>query len=77
MEHFNARFVAERELGVVVREWKDAPGAVVALARDPARQAHLRNNLHALPANRAVYESLEIIARAANAGSRNGPARAG
>jgi hypothetical protein len=75
MERFNARFVAERELGVVVREWREAPQAVLALVRDAARRERLRGNLRALPRNRAVYESLDVIA--ALAARSAGPAGAG
>jgi 1,2-diacylglycerol 3-beta-galactosyltransferase len=65
MERFNARYVAEKELGVVVRRWSDAPAAVLALARETGRLSRMVGNLRALPANRAVYESLALIERAA------------
>jgi hypothetical protein len=67
MERFNARFVAEKELGVVVDRWSDAPAAALALAHDPARRARVLQNLRALPANRAVYEALAIVKAAAEA----------
>jgi hypothetical protein len=76
MERFNAHFVAEKELGVLVRGWRDAPSAVAALARDPARRARLRENIRALPENRAVYESLALIAKAVRAAGP-GSAQAG
>jgi hypothetical protein len=76
MERFNARYVAENELGVVVRRWSDAPAAVLALARDPARRARMTRSLDALPPNRAVYESLAIIERAAAGAPEEGPAAA-
>lgn len=65
MERFNARFVAEKDLGVVIRRWSDAPAAVLALARDGERRARLARNLGALPRNRAVYEVLAHIEKAA------------
>jgi hypothetical protein len=67
MERFNARFVAEKELGVVVDRWSDAPAAALTLAHDPARRARVLQNLRALPANRAVYEALAIVKAAAEA----------
>jgi len=60
-ERFNTDFVRERELGVVVRHWREIPAAVAALARDPERRARLRANVAALPENRAVFEALDII----------------
>ena len=65
MERFNARFVAAKELGVVVRRWSDAPAAVLALAGDAERRSRLARHLGALPRNRAVYEVLEHIAKTA------------
>ena len=60
-ERFNTDFVRERELGVVVRHWREIPAAVAALAREPERLARLRANVAALPENRAVFEALDII----------------
>ena len=74
MERFNARFVAEKELGVVVRRWSDAPAAVLALARDVERRSRLARNLGALPPNRAVYEVLAHIEKAARPHCEAGPA---
>ena len=76
MERFNARYVAEKELGVVVRRWSEAPSAVLALARDGERRARLVRNLGALPPNRAVYEALAHIAKAALPLPTAGAARA-
>lgn len=75
MERFNARFVAEKDLGVVVRRWSDAPAAVVALAKDGERRARLTRNLAALPPNRAVYEALAQIESAARCSMEAGAAR--
>ena len=77
MERFNARFVAEKELGVVVRRWSDAPAAVLALARDPERRSRLAKNLAALPRNRAVYEALAFILKAALPHCPGGAVKAG
>jgi UDP-N-acetylglucosamine:LPS N-acetylglucosamine transferase len=65
MERFNIRFVTENELGIVVHQWREVPRAVAALLRDEARLERLRVNVRALPANRAVYEALDVIAHAA------------
>jgi 1,2-diacylglycerol 3-beta-galactosyltransferase len=62
-ERFNARFVAERELGLVVRRGRDVPSAVACLAARPGRLAALRANIAALPRNRAVYQALDVIGR--------------
>jgi UDP-N-acetylglucosamine:LPS N-acetylglucosamine transferase len=66
MERFNARFVAEKGVGAVVRRWSEAPPAVLALLKDPVRRAEVARNLAALPENRAVYEALEIVKATAN-----------
>lgn len=63
-ERFNTRYVEEHGLGLVVGHWKEIPGAVLALARDPARRARLQAAIAALPANRAVYEAVEIVGSA-------------
>lgn len=60
-ERYNATFLAENELGVVVRQWREIPTAVSALAADPVRRARMRRRLEALPPNRAVFEVLEIL----------------
>jgi UDP-N-acetylglucosamine:LPS N-acetylglucosamine transferase len=62
-ERFNTDFVTERGLGVVVSSWREIPGVVGRLARDPARREALRASLDALPPNRAVYEVLEVLER--------------
>jgi UDP-N-acetylglucosamine:LPS N-acetylglucosamine transferase len=62
-ERFNTRFVTERQLGLVVRHWREIPRAVASLAAEPERLARLRANIAALPENKAVYEALEVIGR--------------
>lgn len=62
-ERFNAELVASRGLGLVVRSWRAIPDAV-RLAREPARRESMRAALAALPPNRAVYEVLDVVARA-------------
>jgi 1,2-diacylglycerol 3-beta-galactosyltransferase len=65
MERFNARFVAEMGVGVVVASWSEAPAAVTALAHDPVRRENMAKSIRALPENRAVYEALRIVEAAA------------
>ena len=67
-ERYNARFVAERGLGVVVRRWREIPSAAAALAADPARLREIRRSLEALPENRAVFEALRVIDAEVNRG---------
>jgi 1,2-diacylglycerol 3-beta-galactosyltransferase len=61
-ERYNTRFVEERGLGIVVRHWREIPGAAAGLAADPGRLGTVRRNLAALPENRAVFEALTLIA---------------
>lgn len=44
-----------------MRQWRDIPVAVSALAADPVRRARMRRRLDALPENRAVFEVVELI----------------
>jgi hypothetical protein len=67
-ECFNAGWVEESGLGLVVESWKEMAPAVAALARDEARLARLRANVAALPENRAVYEVLDWIEEEVAAG---------
>ena len=60
-ERYNATFLAENDLGVVVRQWREIPAAVSALAADPVRRTRMRRKLESLPPNRAVFEVLEIL----------------
>jgi len=60
-ERFNARFVEDRGLGIVVRSWKEMPAVAKAVSSDPVRLERLRAALAALPENRAVWEVLELI----------------
>jgi 1,2-diacylglycerol 3-beta-galactosyltransferase len=66
-ERFNAQMVAERGLGLVARDWRAIPAAVLRLAREPGLAEQVRARLHALPPNRAVYEALDVLAREARA----------
>jgi UDP-N-acetylglucosamine:LPS N-acetylglucosamine transferase len=63
-ERYNARLVRERNLGVVVRRWQEIPAAVAELHRDPPRLQSYRAHLSALPRNQAVFEVLDLFARA-------------
>ena len=60
-ERYNVRLVQEQGLGLAVRDWREAPSAVARLAADRALRDSVARRLAALPANRAVYEALEII----------------
>jgi len=62
-ERFNTDFVAAHGLGRVVGHWREIPGAVAELHRDPAERARIRKRLAALPPNRAVYEVVDLIGR--------------
>jgi hypothetical protein len=62
-ERFNTGFVARHRLGAVVRHWREIAPAVVRLLRDPEQRAATRERIAALPANRAVYEVLDIVGR--------------
>jgi 1,2-diacylglycerol 3-beta-galactosyltransferase len=62
-ERFNTHLVEEQGLGLVVRSWREIPGAVETLAKDPGRLATLRANVAALPENRAVWEVLDIVGK--------------
>jgi UDP-N-acetylglucosamine:LPS N-acetylglucosamine transferase len=67
-ERYNARYVQERRLGIVVSHWREIPPAAAALASDPARLREIQDNLEALPENRAVFEALAVIEAAAGLG---------
>ena len=68
-ERFNTDFVRDRGLGRVVPHWREVPAAAVALFRDGAERARIRERLAGFPPNRAVYEVLDAIAREAGAAS--------
>jgi len=57
----NVRLVEEQGLGLGVRDWREAPAAVARLAADRELRDAVTRRLAALPANRAVYEALEVI----------------
>jgi len=61
-ERFNARFLEQRGLGLLVSHWSRIPAAVRRLARDADLFERTHANLAALPPNRAVYEAIEVIA---------------
>jgi 1,2-diacylglycerol 3-beta-galactosyltransferase len=60
-ERFNARFLEENHLGVVVRHWREMPGVAAWLAREPAALGRLRAAAVAQPANRGVYEAVDVL----------------
>jgi UDP-N-acetylglucosamine:LPS N-acetylglucosamine transferase len=64
-ERSNALLVVEQGLGHAVEHWREMPGVVARLARDPGARGRLRAALEALPENRAVYEALALIGREA------------
>ena len=63
-ERYNARLVREAGFGLVVRRWQQIPAAVASLHGDPARLRSCRARLAELPANRAVFEALDVFADA-------------
>jgi 1,2-diacylglycerol 3-beta-galactosyltransferase len=60
-ERFNTDFVAAHGLGRVVGHWREIPGVVAELHRDPAERRRIRERLAAQPPNRAVYEVVDLI----------------
>jgi UDP-N-acetylglucosamine:LPS N-acetylglucosamine transferase len=60
-ERYNAQWVADGGLGLVVTSWKEMAPAVAALVRDPQHLERLRANVAALSENRAVFEVLDLI----------------
>jgi hypothetical protein len=60
-ERWNAELVRRLDLGRVVGSVNEIPAAVVALRNDAAAWARVRENLCALPPNRAVYEVLDVV----------------
>jgi 1,2-diacylglycerol 3-beta-galactosyltransferase len=68
-ERFNTDFVRDHGLGRVVSHWREIPAAAVALFRDGAERARIRERLAGFPPNRAVYEVLDVIAREAGVAS--------
>jgi 1,2-diacylglycerol 3-beta-galactosyltransferase len=61
-ERFNTDFVRDRGLGLVTADWREIPDAVRRLFRDPAEREAMRARIAALPANRAVYEVIDVVA---------------
>ena len=64
-ERFNTDFVRDRGLGRVVGHWREIPAEVARLHADPAGREAIRQRLGALPANRAVWEVLDVVGEAA------------
>jgi UDP-N-acetylglucosamine:LPS N-acetylglucosamine transferase len=62
-ERFNTDFVRDHGLGLVVPHWRLIPDAVLRLRRDEKARAAMRDRIAALPANRAVFEVIDGIAR--------------
>lgn len=61
-ERFNAELVRQHGLGRVVRSVDEMPAAVADLRSDPAGWERVRANVRGLPPNRAVYETLDVVA---------------
>jgi 1,2-diacylglycerol 3-beta-galactosyltransferase len=61
-ERFNARFVLEKGLGLVVEDWPEFPRAVrMCLENGGAVLSRLSESVRALPPNRAVFEILDLL----------------
>jgi UDP-N-acetylglucosamine:LPS N-acetylglucosamine transferase len=60
-ERFNARYLAEKGLGFVERRWRDLPERVHRLAGDPLERRAIMERQAALPENRAVFETLDLL----------------
>jgi 1,2-diacylglycerol 3-beta-galactosyltransferase len=72
-ERFNTDFVRDRGLGFVVSHWRLVPGAALRLRRDQTALSAMRDRIAALPANRAVFEVIDVIAREASASASSHP----
>jgi 1,2-diacylglycerol 3-beta-galactosyltransferase len=70
-ERFNTDLVARRGLGIVVTSWREIPEAVNSIACDPARREAMRAAIASLPANRAVYEVVELLGHMVGETSRH------
>jgi hypothetical protein len=73
-ERYNARFVEEQGVGVVVRSWQGMAQAALELCRDSERLLGLRRALDRLPENRAVWELLRLLGVAVGADGASSPA---
>jgi hypothetical protein len=60
-ERYNAGFIEEKGLGLVVSSWRRIPDSVARLATEPGLLERCRTGIAALPENRAVYEALQVI----------------
>jgi hypothetical protein len=60
-ERYNAEWVAEKRVGIVLRSFREVVGGVQRML-DPAALAEFRKNVAALD-NRAIFEIPEILAR--------------
>jgi len=60
-ERYNARFVAERGLGLVVGSSREMPRAAARLVHDLALRGRVLAALERLPENRAVFEVLDLV----------------
>jgi Glycosyltransferase family 28 C-terminal domain len=60
-ERFNARYVEEKGLGFVVKEWPEIPEVVARLAADAPLRERIQAALAALPENVAVDEAIEAF----------------
>ena len=73
-ERFNAELVRTHGLGRVVATVEEMPAAVAEMRGDPAAWERIRANVRALPANRAVYEALDVVEEELRGiGARAGP----
>jgi len=77
-ERYNAQWVEERRVGIVLKSFKDVVAGVEQML-DPARFSEFRKNVAALD-NRAIFEIPEILAKllgepAKNEQDRSGPVR--
>jgi len=60
-ERFNAEFIEQGGLGGVARHWRELPGMVADLRARPLALPAIRERIAALPANRAVYEVVDLL----------------
>jgi UDP-N-acetylglucosamine:LPS N-acetylglucosamine transferase len=74
-ERYNAEWVAEKRVGIVLRNFREVVGGVQRIL-DPAALPEFRKNVAALD-NRAIFEIPEVLTKLLGAPGFNAAANAG